>query len=106
VSGPRILGRQATAPHVCRACVRPLVQPETVEPRGQDWFVVLRCPNCGWTAGEVIDQQAADRFDQELERGTQQLFELLTLVTERNMRDYAQRFIGALRADAILPEDF
>jgi hypothetical protein len=96
----------AIAIHVCRACDRPLVQPETVEPRGADWFVSLRCPNCDWTAEEIIDQKTADRFDEELDRGMEELLELLVLVTQRNMRDYTNRFVGALLADAILPEDF
>jgi hypothetical protein len=67
---------------------------------------VLRCPNCGWAGEELLDQETADRFDDEIERGTDHLLALLAVVTELNMREYADRFAAALQADAILPEDF
>jgi hypothetical protein len=48
--------------------------------------VVVRCANCGWTAEEVLDQETVDRFQAEIDRGTEQLAALLTYVTERNKR--------------------
>jgi hypothetical protein len=94
------------SPHVCRACGLPLVQPEEWEPEGRGWRVVLWCPSCGWSAEEVLDQETADRFDVELDRGTGRLVAACERITTLNMRDYTNRFIGALTADAVLPEDF
>jgi hypothetical protein len=47
-----------------------------------------------------------ERLDEELDRGTDQLIEALARLTERNMRDYLDRFATALAYDAILPSDF
>jgi hypothetical protein len=92
--------------HVCRGCGLPLVQPERVEAERLRWRVYLRCPSCDWTAEELLDDEALQRLDDELERGTEQLIVAMHEATERNMREYAARFVSALAADAILPADF
>jgi len=68
--------------------------------------VLLRCSSCGATSREVLDDAALGRLDEEIERGREQLIAALALVTEGNMRDYAERFATALAADAIQPSDF
>jgi hypothetical protein len=78
--------RRRRQPHICRACELPFVRPESSAPRGRDWRVVLRCANCGWTAEEVLDRETLDRFQAEIDRGTEQLVALLAFVTERNER--------------------
>jgi hypothetical protein len=67
---------------------------------------VLRCPNCGCEREELLDQQAVDRLDEELDRGSRDLELALADMTRRNMREYAELFSCALAFDAILPEDF
>jgi hypothetical protein len=47
---------------------------------------LLCCANCGWTAEESLDQETLDRLQEEVDRGTEQLAELLALVAERNRR--------------------
>jgi hypothetical protein len=47
-----------------------------------------------------------DRFDEELDRGTEALVRDLKQLTRANMEEECERFIRALSADAILPEDF
>jgi hypothetical protein len=96
----------ALAPHVCRGCGLPLVQPERVEAEQRRWRVYLRCPSCEWTAEELLDDQALRRLDDEFERGTEQLIVAMHEATHENMREYAARFVSALAADAILPADF
>jgi hypothetical protein len=96
----------ALTPHVCRGCRLPLVQPERVEAERLRWRVYLRCPSCGWTAEELLDDAALRRLDDELERGTEQLVVAMREATDRNMREYAACFVSALAADAILPADF
>ncbi len=70
------------------------------------WEVLLRCPNCEWNDVGVYDQTTVDRFDDELDRGTEALMRDLKRLTQANMEDEIERFVLALAADAILPEDF
>lgn len=93
-------------PHVCRGCRLPLVQPQGVVAERSSWRVFLRCPSCGWTAEELLDEETLKLFDAELERGTQELIVAMHHVTEVNMREYVSRFVSALHADAIVPADF
>ena len=70
------------------------------------WEVLLRCPNCEWTHLGIFDQAVVDRFDEELDRGTECLIEDLTRLTQANMEDEIERFTTALASDAIWPMDF
>ena len=54
----------------------------------------------------VFDQDTVERFDEELDRGTEALVRDLKRLMRANMEDEIERFVGALAADAILPEDF
>jgi hypothetical protein len=94
------------SPHVCRGCRLPLVQPERVVAERSSWRVYLRCPSCGWTAEELLDELALKRLNEELERGTQQLIAAMHRATDVNMREYVSRFSAAPAADAIVPADF
>lgn len=93
--------------HVCPECASPLVAPvawEQASPR--DWAVTIQCPNCEWWDADVFDEQTVERFDEELDRGTEALVRDLLRLVRANMEDDVERFVAALRADAILPEDF
>jgi hypothetical protein len=93
--------------HLCPDCDRELVYPvEWEEVSSTQWEVLLRCPNCEWSDLGVFDQSIVDRFDDELDRGTQALTCDLKRLTQANMEDEMDRFLSALGADAILPEDF
>ena len=93
--------------HVCPDCDRELVFPvEWSEASGTHWEVLLRCPNCEWNELGVFDQSTVDRFDDELDRGTEALMRDLKRLTQANMEDEIERFVSALGVDAILPEDF
>jgi hypothetical protein len=93
--------------HACPECDRELVFPvEWEEVSPTHWEVLLRCPNCEWSDVGIFDQPTVDRFDDELDRGTEALMLDLKRLTQANMEDEADRFISALAADAILPEDF
>ena len=70
------------------------------------WEVLLRCPNCEWTHLGIYDQAVVDRFDEDLDRGTECLIEDLTRLTQANMEDEIERFTAALASDAIWPMDF
>lgn len=93
--------------HLCPECDRDLVYPvEWEEVSATHWEVLLRCPNCEW--GEVgrFDQPTVDRFDEQLDLGTEILIRDLKRLQQANMEEEVQRFVSALDAGAILPEDF
>jgi hypothetical protein len=106
MSASRLAKRAPIAPHVCSGCERPLLQSEFALQEGDFWRVLLSCPSCGWSGTRVLDDQALDRLDRELDAGLEQLAEALEHFTNSNMREYHDCFAAALAADAILPEDF
>ena len=93
--------------HLCPECDRDLVYPvEWEETSPTHWEVLLRCPNCEWTEVDVFDQPTVDRFDEKLDIGTEILIRDLKRLQQANMEDGITRFVAALDAGAILPEDF
>lgn len=92
---------------VCPGCRSELVHPVAWEEAGPiDWTVLLRCPNCGLQREGVFAQEVVERFDRELDLGTEQLRRDLRWLMRANMAEEVERFVACLRADAILPEDF
>jgi len=97
----------ARALHLCDACGSDLVHPVAWQEAGPThWEVDLRCPNCGLEETGVFDQATVDRFDDELDRGTRALVRDLTRLTHANMEDEVERFVAALHAEHIVPDDF
>ncbi len=93
--------------HVCPACESDLVYPVTWEERSGDaWSIERRCPNCEWSQVGTYDQATVDRFDEQLDHGTEALVKDLRRLVQANMEAEAERFAAALNANAILPEDF
>ena len=93
--------------HVCGSCDAGLVYPVDWEEAGaRHWEVTLRCPNCEWTGTGVFDQAAVERFDEELDRGTEALVRDLKRLMHSNMEADIERFVDALEQDHITPEDF
>jgi hypothetical protein len=93
--------------HVCGSCEADLVYPVEWEEYGvTHWSVTLRCPNCEWTGTGVYEQDLVERFDEELDRGTEALVRDLKRLMHANMEEEIDRFVSALEEDQILPEDF
>jgi hypothetical protein len=93
--------------HRCGSCGADLVYPVDWEEAGaQHWEVTLRCPNCEWSGTGVFDQAAVERFDDELDRGTEALVRDLKRLMHANMEADIERFVEALEQDHITPEDF
>lgn len=100
-------GGRARELHVCRECSSPLVMPRTWEQAGpRVWAITLECPNCGWHGSGVFPEHAVERFDEELDRGTETLVRDLKTLIRANMEEQVERFAEALQAGLILPEDF
>ena len=93
--------------HVCGTCDSELVYPIDWQEVGEtQWEVRLRCPNCEWTGNGVFEQDTVERFDEELDRGTEALVRDLKRMMQANMEDEIERFVTALQAGHIVPEDF
>jgi hypothetical protein len=93
--------------HVCPECDKHLVYPvQWEEASPTHWEVQLRCPNCEWLTVGLYDQDTVDRFDEELDHGTEALVRDLKRLTRANMEEEAERFTCALASDAIWPMDF
>jgi hypothetical protein len=99
-----------TAPadlHVCPECASELVYPVDWQEAGRtSWEVSLRCPNCEWTHTGTYGEETIQHFDETLDHGTEELVSDLRELTRSNMEDDVARFIAALTADYVLPEDF
>jgi hypothetical protein len=93
--------------HLCANCGAGLVYPvQWEEATPKTWHVTLRCPDCEWTEAGVFSQDQCDRFDDELEAGTDALTRDYKRLVTANMSEEIDRFSAALHADAILPSDF
>jgi hypothetical protein len=93
--------------HVCGSCESDLVYPVEWEEAGAThWEVTLRCPNCEWAGTGVYEQRLVERFDEELDRGTEALVRDLKRLMQANMEEEIERFIRALEGNHVLPEDF
>jgi hypothetical protein len=93
--------------HVCPSCSSELVQPvQWFEEGDAQWHVELCCPECEWWGRGSFSQPDVDRFDEQLDRGAQELLEDLRALTRSNMEQEIASFTEALDADLVLPEDF
>jgi len=100
-------GKSAEGMHACPSCSSSLVQPINWHEQGDGhWHVELRCPECEWWGRDSYSQTEVDHYDEELDRGGQELMEDLRSLTRANMEDEADRFAAALASGCILPEDF
>jgi uncharacterized protein with PIN domain len=93
--------------HICPECACDLVYPVAWEEADRSrWEVSLRCPNCEWTVTDVFEEEAIQRFDDTLDRGTEALVTDLRQLTRANMEEDVERFVSAISAGHVLPEDF
>jgi hypothetical protein len=104
---PKPSRRERVDLSLCPDCKRDLVYPvEWEEASPTHWEVELRCPNCEWETVGQWDQDTVDRFDEDLDRGTESLVRDLKRLTRANMEEEVERFVDALNSDAIWPMDF
>ena len=93
--------------HVCVACSSGLVYPVQWDEFGPDsWCVLLHCPSCEVYREGVFSRRAVEALDEELDRGAEVLTRDYDRLVRANMAEEIELFVGALNADAILPEDF
>ena len=100
-------GESTTDLHLCAECDSALVYPTEWEEAGPThWDVSLRCPNCEWSGTGTFEQDVVERFDEELDRGTEALVRDLKRLMQANMEEDIERFVSALSQGHIVPEDF
>jgi hypothetical protein len=91
----------------CPSCESDLVQPlswnET--PDGQ-WDLMLECPNCGWVETGTFTRLQVEHLEDHLDEGLTEMIADLQRLTQANMAADIDRFVSALDAGLILPEDF
>jgi hypothetical protein len=93
--------------HVCPRCGSELVQPVRWVPVDKRrWRVDLDCPECTWSGGGIYPQPVLDRLDEVLDDGIATIAADLERLERANMQEDVNRFLDALFADGILPEDF
>jgi hypothetical protein len=93
--------------HICPDCQCELVQPISWTEASEDqWELLLRCPNCDWSTEGVFAQAAVEELEERLDDGLADMLSDLQRLTQANMAEEIDRFLAALQADLILPEDF
>lgn len=93
--------------HICRQCGAPLVQPVAwAETEDERWELELTCPNCGLVTTGTFTQAEVEELEDRLEEGLSEMLADLHRLAQANMTDEVERFIAALTANVILPEDF
>jgi hypothetical protein len=93
--------------HVCPDCSSGLVQPvDWSEAPDEGWNLALNCPNCDWYTEGRYTQDQVRELEERLDEGLADMLRDLKRLTQANMADQIDRFVSALYADHILPEDF
>jgi len=100
--------RDAPGLHVCPACQRPFVLPGAVHAvmGAAQIRLDLACANCDWSTTAVHADHELAALDQQLDRSFADLLWTLEVVWSANEHAAIERFVVALEAGAILPEDF
>ncbi len=99
--------KEARQLHICPTCASELVQPVAwaAQPRAR-WNLTLECPNCGWTEEGIYERSQVECLEDRLDDGLCKMIADLQRLVQANMAEDVERFVAALIADQILPEDF
>ena len=93
--------------HICIECSSHLAYPTAWEEADKaHWSVTIRCPECETYRAGVFSQEAVEAFDEQLDAGTDALTGDYRRLMRANMSEEVDRFVEALQAEAVLPEDF
>jgi len=93
--------------HVCANCECDLVQPTSWNDTGDGrWDLMLECPNCGASESGIFTRLQVERLEDHLDEGLTAMIADLQRLAQANMSADIDRFIAAMDAGLILPEDF
>jgi hypothetical protein len=92
---------------LCRHCGSDFVSPVEWAARGEtDWWMRLRCGQCGETREVVVSQAIADRYDRALDRASRPISSTLSRLERERMATDVEAFATALRLDLLDAADF
>ena len=93
--------------HRCQLCYDDSVVPIEAEPLDLDlWDMRLRCGQCGTYRDVIVSDDAAQRYDKELNHGMAQIAAALQRAEREHMHAEVRIFIAALERDLIDAGDF
>jgi hypothetical protein len=93
--------------HVCTTCGADVVNPAHAEPLDEHrWTMLLRCGACGAMVERIVSNEAAQSYDDALNRGFDAIARALERLERENMEEWAGTFVTALGHDLIDAEDF
>jgi hypothetical protein len=100
-------GDAEPAEMTCASCGSDLVFPIDWENTSETtWLVALHCPECGTEYEEALDRWRIERFVTQLHTQKRALAKELARFTTSSFALEAERFVAALQAGHIQPEDF
>jgi len=92
---------------LCRQCGSDFVSPVKWTERGEsDWWMRLRCGQCGETREVVVSQGTADRYDRALDRSSDVIASTLSRLDRERMAADVEAFATALHLDLLDAVDF
>jgi hypothetical protein len=93
---------------MCRVCLRPFLVPLSIVPLvSQNGYVVeLECTNCEDSTVALLAEDQMEDLDRELDRQTGRIRHALAELRLAEDLNEVDRFVEALHAGHILPEDF
>ena len=92
---------------ICPTCSSDFVIPtDWAEQDGANWWIRLRCGECGQSREVVVPDAAAQRYDHDLNRGMHKIATALHRLDLERMAEEAESFATALELDLVDAEDF
>lgn len=93
---------------ICPECDKDFVIPilENCHQVSDGWHLTLWCAHCYYEREVEVSQNEAEVFDEELDAFLYIVQDDLDLLEYQRLEEENRRFVAALEADAILPEDF
>ena len=92
---------------ICRSCGSGYVVPTDWAERDEArWWMRLRCGECGSVREAVVPDAAAQRYDQRLAQGMDEIARALHRQELEQMERDAETFAAALELDLLDPGDF
>ncbi len=107
----RLAGPTYPVPHqglgICKRCKSDFVNPVSSHELGEtDWWIRLRCGECGFVREAEVTDQEAQRFEHELDRGVKQIAAEFARLDRKRMIADSATIAAALERDLIDPDDF
>jgi hypothetical protein len=91
----------------CERCDADYVVPVAWQESGElNWWIRVRCGECGFVRDVEVTNEEAKRFERQLDRDVQQIAMTVARLERERMISDAQALIAALQRDLIDPGDF